>query len=158
MISKSVCYCTNLRRGANAITDCYDRALKAIGVTITQYAQLVHLKRLGSANTTQWADYLGLDRSTMVRNIRLLVERQLVTRTEGHGKTWMLSPAGEDLVARTGPLWQKVQQKVARVLGSDDAAALLRIAEKLQQLQDAGLQPQDREAADPRTRAVRHTD
>ena len=72
---KSNCYCTNLRRSANAISDFYDTALKEAGLTISQYYLLVNLSRLGTANITHWAEHVGLNRSTMVRNIKLLLLR-----------------------------------------------------------------------------------
>ena len=92
---KSKCYCTNLRRSANAISDFYDNALKNAGLTVSQYYLLINLSRLGKANITHWAQRVGLDRSTMVRNIKPLESRGLIEKTEGHGKTFTLSENGK---------------------------------------------------------------
>ena len=129
---KSECYCTNLRRSANAVSDFYDAALRPSGLTVAQYYLLVNLSRMGGANITHWAERVGLERSTMVRNIKLLEERGLVTRAEGHGKTYALSEAGETALALAGPAWREAQKRMEHVLGAEDAAAVLRIGVKLQ--------------------------
>ena len=117
---KSTCYCTNLRRSAGIISDFYDASLKDAGVTV------------GSANITHWAEHVGLDRSTMVRNIKLLQARGLVKIVEGHGKVFTLSPEGERVLELAIPLWQKAQEQIEAVLGKDDTEAIFRISEKLQ--------------------------
>ena len=136
---KSACYCTNLRRSANIISDFYDAALKDAGLTIAQYHLLINLSRLGSANITHWAEYVGLERSTMVRNIKLLQSRDFVEISEGHGKVFTLSPEGKRVLDLAAPLWRKAQEQIEAVLGKEDTAAALRISEKLQRL---GRQPE----------------
>ena len=129
---KSVCYCTNLRRSSNAISDIYDTSLKSTGLTIAQYYLLITLWRLGSANITHWAEHVGLDRSTMVRNIKPLQNRGLIEIVSGRGKTFSLSAEGRQVLNSAVPLWQKAQKKVESLLGRDDIEALFRISEKLQ--------------------------
>ena len=128
---KSACYCTNLRRSANAISDFYDNALKAAGVTAAQYHLLSNLSRLGAANITHWAEQVGLDRSTMVRNIKLLQSRRLIEAAEGRGKTFALSSNGRRVLELAIPLWQDAQKQIEAVLGARDGQAVLRISEKL---------------------------
>ncbi|MCJ7855659.1 MarR family winged helix-turn-helix transcriptional regulator [Lachnospiraceae bacterium NSJ-143] len=129
---KSNCYCTNLRRSANAISDFYDTALKEAGLTISQYYLLVNLSRLGTANITHWAEHVGLNRSTMVRNIKLLQSRNLIDAVEGHGKTFALSSNGKEVLDMAMPLWQEAQTRIETLLGSDDIETLFRISEKIQ--------------------------
>ncbi len=131
-VYKSVCYCTNLRRCANGVSELYDETLKDAGLTISQYYLLINLSRLGSANITHWAQRVGLDRSTMVRNVQLLQTRGLIVQTEGHGKTFGLSEDGKQRLDRAIPLWEQAQGKLEAILGKEDAAALLRIGSKLQ--------------------------
>ena len=132
---KSACYCTNLRRSANIISDFYDASLKDAGLTVAQYYLLINLSRLGSANITHWAEHVGLDRSTMVRNIKLLQTRDFVKMSEGHGKVFTLSSEGKRVLALAAPLWQKAQEQIEAVLGTDDTTAVFRISEKLQGLE-----------------------
>lgn len=126
------CYCTNARHCANNLTDLYNEALKAIGLTVPQYYLLAYLALLGKANITAWAECVGLDRSTMVRNIRHLVDAELVERTDGSGKTYRLSSKGEAIMGDARQCWKEAQHKVRDFLGEEDAKAFLRISKKLQ--------------------------
>lgn len=128
---KSVCYCTNLRRSANAISDIYDTELKSTGLTNAQYYLLITLWRLGSANITHWAEHVGLDRSTMVRNIKPLQNRGLIETAPGRGKTFTLSAEGRTTLNSAVPLWQKAQKKIETMLEKEDIEALFRISDKL---------------------------
>ena len=131
---KSTCYCTNLRRSTNIISTYYDSALKEAGLTIAQYYLLINLSRLESANITHWAEHVSLDRSTMIRNIKPLLEKELIESAEGHGKTFTLSAKGKQILVTAIPLWQKAQEQIESFLGKEDAEAILRIYEKLQNL------------------------
>ena len=136
---KSECYCTNLRRSANAVSEFYDRELAGSELTAPQYYLLINLSRLGEANITHWAEHVGLDRSTMVRNIRPLESRGMITQVEGHGKTYALTDAGRAALDAAVPLWEGAQRKLRSFLGGEDADAVLRIGEKLQSLKASGI-------------------
>lgn len=134
VLTQSDCYCTNTRQSANVISDFYDAELKESGLTTPQYRLLTQLRRLGSANITRWAETVGLDRSTMVRNVKLLEAKGLLDQAEGHGKVLTLSPRGEAALEAAVPLWNAAQEKIASFLGEEDSQAILRIASKLQRL------------------------
>ena len=132
----STCYCTNLRRSANAMSEFYDSALKEAELTISQYYLLVNLSRLGKANITHWSEQVGLDRSTMVRNIKPLQSHGLIEGTEGHGKTFALSKKGRHALDTATVIWQQMQEKMEQFLGKEAADAILRIGSRLQDLKD----------------------
>lgn len=117
----------------------YDAALERSGLTVAQYYLLINLSRLGAANITHWAERVGLDRSTMVRNIKLLQSRHLIENTEGHGKAFTLSQAGKDALHLAIPLWEHAQEELETILGKEDTAAILRIGNKLQGRARAGV-------------------
>ena len=131
---ESPCYCTNLRRSANAVSDYYDARLRPSGLTAAQYYLLLNLSRLGSANMTRWAEHVGLERSTMVRNIHLLESRGLIAPAEGRGRPFPLSEAGRAALDAAMPLWEGVQRELEGFLGAEDAQAVLRIGARLQEL------------------------
>lgn len=131
---ESPCYCTNLRRSANAVSDYYDARLRPSGLTAAQYYLLLNLSRLGSANMTRWAEHVGLERSTMVRNIHLLESRGLIAPAEGRGRTFTLSEAGCAALDAAMPLWEGAQRELEGFLGAEDAQAVLRIGARLQEL------------------------
>lgn len=72
-VNKSKCHCITMRRAANAITDYYDRALSETGLSTSQFSLLISLSRLGEASTSELAGYVDLERSTLVRDLRLLL-------------------------------------------------------------------------------------
>lgn len=131
-LSKSSCYCTNLRRSTNVVSAFYDSILSEVGLTVAQYYLLVNLSRLGTVNITHLAKAVGLDRSTMVRNIKLLQNRGLVEIVDGHGKTFALSSEGTMILEKAMPLWEKAQMQIEKILGKEDVEAIFRISDKLQ--------------------------
>ena len=134
-LSKSYCYCTNLRRSAKAITNHYDAALKETGLSVSQYYLLCNLSRKEKLNITHWAEYVGLDRSTMVRNVKLLLAHDFIEEADGHGKTFTLSEKGTQTLKKASLLWDKAQKDMEQFLGKEDAEAILRIGSKLQELE-----------------------
>ncbi len=131
---QSKCYCTNLRRSAGMITNFYDARLKQYGISAAQYCLLDNLQRLGSANITHWAQAVGLDRSTMIRNIRPLEKSSLIERVDGNGKTYALSEKGKAVLKAASAAWEKAQREIESLLGEADAGAILRISNRLQEL------------------------
>ena len=131
---KSECYCTNMRRSAKAISDIYSDALSEVNLTAPQYYLLINLKRMESANMSDWSKRVGLDRSTIIRNSKHLLEKGMIEQAEGHGKVFKLSQKGEGTVKRAEVIWEKTQHRMLNVLGKDDAEALIRISEKLQDI------------------------
>ena len=116
---ESECYCTSLRRAAGAVADFYDELLKPSGLTAAQYSLLTNLAKMERANITHWAERVGLERSTLVRNLKPLQERGLIEATEGHGKVFCLSEAGRRAVEVAGPLWEQAQARMEEILGKN---------------------------------------
>ena len=133
-VYKSMCYCTNARRSANALTEYYDNMFKNVGLTVAQYYLLINLKRLEKANITQWAEYVGLERSTMVRNVSTLEKHGLIHVVKGKGKVFELTEFGRDTIEKAIPIWEKAQNEIKEYIGEEDAEAIRRIGEKLQNL------------------------
>ncbi len=130
---KSLCYCTNLRRTAQTLSDYYDEALRETQLNVSQYCLMINLSRMGKANITWWAKKVGLDRSTMVRNVKVLENHGWVKVVEGNGKTFALSEEGKSVLDKAVPLWEKTQAKIEEKVGTKDAEAILRICNKLQE-------------------------
>ena len=137
-LSPSDCYCTNLRRSAGKITELYDKAFSDLQITASQYYLLVNLFRAEKSNISNWAVLVGLDRSTMVRNIKVLQTKGWIEPTEGHGKQFRLSDSGVDIVKSAMPIWNEAQNMIELALGKEDAEAIFRIAAKLSGLQLGG--------------------
>ncbi len=79
----SQCLCTNLRRAARGVSRHYDGALDGFGINVAQYSLLCNLQRLDQPSISSLADAMGLDRSTLGRNLRVLEGEGLVRLVEG---------------------------------------------------------------------------
>ena len=134
---KSKCYCTNLRRSANFITEYYNLCFKDLDLTVAQYYIMVNLSRLKNSNSSDLSKTIGLERSTLVRNIQGLIKKGLVDEGgEGKGRQFRLTKKGEKLLENAKPKWEEAQDKMKKFLGEEDSLALFRIADKLQYLDE----------------------
>lgn len=134
---KSQCYCMNLRRAANAITDYYDKALKEIGISVSQYSLLVNLERMETASTSELAERVNLDRSTLVRNLKPLLEQEWIldyAREGARSHKFAVSEKGRALLTQGKPLWDRAQEDVKNCLTEAETETLLRLLRKLQEM------------------------
>lgn len=129
---ESPCYCTNLRRSALWSTEYYDKMLAPAGLSVPQYYLLINLSRMEKANLSQWAERVGLDRTTMVRNVKTLESKGLIAPAEGRGRTFALTEIGKTTLSHGIKLWEQAQAELREKLGGEDADTLLRICRKLQ--------------------------
>lgn len=68
-VKEEPCVCTQLRRTARLISLVYDEALAPAGVTVTQYALLARIGRTAGLSRTALAAQLGMERTTLTRNL-----------------------------------------------------------------------------------------
>jgi DNA-binding MarR family transcriptional regulator len=110
------CYCTQLRRASSGLTKVYDEALRPQRLRITQFSMLRGLARLGKATLTELSDELALDRTTMSRSVKLLIDAGWVDaatgEADGREKILKLSDRGKKKLQDAIPAWSKAQAKV----------------------------------------------
>jgi DNA-binding MarR family transcriptional regulator len=81
------------------------------------------------------ADKLGMDRTTLTRNLRPLIKAQWVAVTSGEDRRQhllQLTAAGKKKLNRSIPLWEKVQGRFLSEIGAQplqELRTLLRLAE-----------------------------
>lgn len=137
------CYCTQFRRSANALTSVYDNALRPLGLKITQLTLLRGLDRLGSATYNEIATELSLDKTTISRNIKLLIDAGWVdvsSDDDARYKLATLSPTGARVLKEAEPYWRaaqnQVEKELKKFLKGPAKIALLEALETLQQVGD----------------------
>ncbi|MEE4378585.1 MAG: MarR family transcriptional regulator [Candidatus Competibacteraceae bacterium] len=132
----SPCLCTNLRQAAQASTALYDEALAPSGLKITMYRLLRNIDDMGCPSISELARQVGLERSTLGRNLRVLEREDLVrlqTAEDRRERGIALTAKGSAALASAKPLWSKAQQTMRQLLG-DKAELLFELANDLNQL------------------------
>jgi DNA-binding MarR family transcriptional regulator len=125
------CLCFAVRRAARAITQHYDRSLRPSGLRATQFTLLTVLALAGPQPLSRVADRLGMERTTLTRNLRPLVMGGLVAVRDGDDRrvrTLMLTAKGRRTAVAALPAWRQAQRMAARgmdtgILASLDATA-----------------------------------
>lgn len=111
------CACFALRRAARAITRLYDRQLRPTGLRATQFTLLAVLKNAGPQPLQVLADRLGVERTTLTRNLQPLLARHLVSEDAGADRRvrrLSVTPAGVQKAAAALPHWRKAQRQIEK--------------------------------------------
>lgn len=128
------CLCTQLRRASRGVTRFYDDALAAVGLGVAQFSLLRHVQRLGQPSISVLAEAMGLDRSTLGRNLRVLEEQRLLQLGEGRdlrAREVRLTEAGLQRIEQGLPLWEQAQRELNAQLGEERRAELMKLLEEL---------------------------
>ena len=72
MSASENCVCFNLRWVTRAVTQFYDGEMRRHGIRPTQGSILASLQAKESWNMAELSDWLGMERTTLVRNLRPL--------------------------------------------------------------------------------------
>lgn len=131
------CLCTKLRRASRGVTKLYDDALEGVGINAAQYSLLKNLQRLGQPSISVLAEALGLDRSTLGRNLKVLQGRGLVLLAGGEdqrNRLVTLSDAGKACVSQALQAWEQTQQRLAERIGGERRALLFELLDELERL------------------------
>lgn len=123
------CACFNFRRATRAITQLYDHVLAPSGLRATQLALLVGLAKSGAIPLTKLAPVLGMDRTTLTRNLAPLERDGLVVQRPGADRRVTLleiTPKGSKVLAKAIPLWEQAQHQITAGLGAGRWHALQR--------------------------------
>lgn len=126
------CTCTRLRRLTRRITSIYDHHLLPDALTISQYSLLSRVGRHGSIANLKLAAEMGMDRSTLSRNIKPLMSAGWIEtvdmppdeHVDKRSFGLRLSVAGKLKLDASRPNWIKAQLEIDGLLGEDLHAAL----------------------------------
>ncbi|MDJ0305766.1 MULTISPECIES: MarR family transcriptional regulator [Dehalobacter] len=109
------CQCNKMRRASRAVTHFYDKILEPSGLKATQYALLVKMKSVGSITMVDLSEACRLDHTTLVRNIKLLEDKEFVESISGkHSKAYTitLTTKGLKSLDEARPHWEQAQQAI----------------------------------------------
>jgi DNA-binding MarR family transcriptional regulator len=121
------CTCDRLRKLTRRLTQHYDACLAPAGLRVTQFSLLAHLQRAGPTTMSALADLLEMDRTTLTRNLKPLVDAGLVVVEPGadaRTRRVGVTDEGHAVWRNARAHWRRAQDEVNRVLGSDRVAGL----------------------------------
>jgi DNA-binding MarR family transcriptional regulator len=115
------CACLNLRMAARAVTQMYDEVLKPSALKATQFSVLAAVAVIGPASMTAVSRALVMDRTTLTRNLKPLVDRGLIAAAAGGDKrqrTIAVTAKGRSALAHALPLWKKAHDQIVDGVGA----------------------------------------
>lgn len=122
------CTCFNLRRVTRVITQCFDAELRKYGIRVTQTPILSALQARSGWSMAELSDWLGMERTTLVRNLRPL-QREGLIEISGGGRGGHVELAitvkGRAALSQMLPGWRLAQQKVVATLGEQRWSTIL---------------------------------
>ncbi|MGK2742089.1 MarR family winged helix-turn-helix transcriptional regulator [Tepidicaulis sp. LMO-SS28] len=119
---RASCACVRARMAARKLTRAYDKALKPVGLKITQFTLLIAISEGRAKSLSTLADFLALERTTLLRNLKLLEEAGLIESEptgEGRALSLKLTKEGRKKLKAALPYWHDAQSKIEAGLGKD---------------------------------------
>ena len=125
----ATCACNKVRTAARLVTKAYDDALRPTGLRATQCSLLaaVAAQQDGAMSITELATTMGMDRSTLKRNVTPLEQLGLLrVGVEGWRRSRSLSitDKGKAALEAGVPLWEAAQRKLKKQLGASAWASM----------------------------------
>lgn len=117
------CAALSVRRASRAVTHFYDNALAPSGIGIAQMGLLIAIQLHTGATRTEIAHVLVMDRTTLVRNLKLLEREGLIETTEGEDRRTRaisLTDKGGAAIKAAYPYWQEAQRLLVDQVGTDE--------------------------------------
>jgi DNA-binding MarR family transcriptional regulator len=109
-----------LRKADRSATRRFDAALRSSGLKSTQFNLLVFLDAVGTATTSTLADGMAIDRTTLTRNLALLVKNGWIRTEPGadrRSRNFSITHRGRRLALNALPAWRNAQAGLAAILG-----------------------------------------
>jgi DNA-binding MarR family transcriptional regulator len=127
-LPEDICTCGELRKAARAITLLYDNTFKSSGLLSTQFGVLQVLCEIDSIQITDLAGKLGMDRTTLTRNLSVLERDGFIKISQGIDHRTRIVTAtqkGHVAVSKTILKWSEIQCKVKQKLGENSWRELM---------------------------------
>ena len=128
MLTMENCVCFNLRSVTRVVTQFFDAEIRRHGIRPTQRTILMALSAKESWTMAALSDWLGMDRTTLVRNLRPL-QRDGMAQTVGGGRggrvELSITAKGRKKIKESLPAWRSAQSAAVKTLGEQRWSAIL---------------------------------
>ena len=132
IIACRACLCLASRRASRAITRAFDRRLRPHGIRATQFSILVALIERGPSTIGDLADELGIERTTLSRNLELIMNQDWVKieigTDDARSRHVAITRAGRKAVTAALPAWREAQNATIAALSPAGSDALRSLA------------------------------
>jgi len=122
------CVCFNLRWVARAVTQFYDAEMRRHGIRPTQGTILASLNAKNTWSMAELSDWLGMERTTLLRNLRPL-QRDGFVKIAGGGRgnrvELTITAKGRKQIEKLTPAWKSAQRAAVKTLGEKRWSAIL---------------------------------
>lgn len=115
------CACFNFRKASRSVTQLFDQILAPTGLRSTQLVILITNQLLGPSSIARLARELVMDRSTLTRNLKPLMNSGLMRFTQEGGKQKSVAVTidGQAALLRAAPYWSQAQSQLVAHFGTE---------------------------------------
>ena|SRR5688572_2234863 len=129
------CLLMRTRLISRVITNIYDQELQPLGLNSPQFSLLVIMSRLGNANRSEIGRFNHQERSTLTRNIQVIISegwaKEIQSEISGRSRPLALTDAGKLLLKKALPAWKKAQKKAEKLLGANGVETIRDVSKQL---------------------------
>jgi DNA-binding MarR family transcriptional regulator len=121
------CLCLPSRRAARTVTRVFDRKMRPFGIRATQFSALVMLSPRGVLTIGELAQSLGLERTTLTRNLELIEAKgwlKIKVGDDALSRVVSVTPKGRAAVTAAFGAWHEAQGAALSEIGSSGAKAI----------------------------------
>lgn len=128
----AACLCLASRRAARTMTRLFERQLRPHGIRATQFTALVVLSLSGSVTIGELARAIGVERTTLSRNLARLERRGWIeiagAEEDARARIVAITPKGRAILLAALPAWRAAQSAAQSAVGGAGADALRGLA------------------------------
>ncbi|HSY19359.1 MAG TPA: MarR family winged helix-turn-helix transcriptional regulator [Candidatus Acidoferrales bacterium] len=122
------CTCFNVRRVSRALTQFFDTGVRRHGIRPTQSPILRALHAKDGWSMAELSEWLGMERTTLLRNLRPL-QRDGLVRAKGDRSGHVeleITDKGRRILAKILPAWRTAQDRVVAILGQERWSSIIK--------------------------------
>jgi DNA-binding MarR family transcriptional regulator len=124
------CLALRIRRLDRTLSRIYDGALRPHGVTVAQLGVLAAVAVSGPVQPGKLAHIIGVEKSTLSRNVALIVRKEWVRAVaagRGRGQLLTITERGEEVLHRALPAWRRAQKRMEELLTPEGVLSILEV-------------------------------
>jgi len=131
------CVAYNFQKTARHFAKFYRKTINLSGLQGAQFPLLLAIKLNEPVSISSLAQRLELDRTTLSRNIKRLVEKGYAALERDEDlrvRNIQLTESGADILNQALPLWEKAQNKVIKQFGKENWENMLQSMKELEKI------------------------